>query len=73
MGVKPAPKPSLDRWGCACEISSLPFGSKNSLQVASKSTGSKTSDALIYCGSKVCLGRVGSGSISTELEVRQKG
>jgi len=21
-GVKPAPKPSLDRWGCACKISS---------------------------------------------------
>jgi len=21
-GVKPVPKPSLDRWGCACKISS---------------------------------------------------
>jgi len=35
-GVKPGPKPSLDRWGCACKISSRSvqgFGFPLALQV----------------------------------------
>jgi len=37
-----------------------PFGSKKSFRV-----GSKVGQPHIYCGSKACLGRVGSGPIST--------
>jgi len=36
----------------------FPFGSKKSLWVMSKVPGSNTGQPLIYCGSKVSLGRV---------------
>jgi len=53
----------------------LPFGSKKSHRV-----GSEPGRPLIYCGSKVCLGRVRSGLISTrdntelpiELTIRER-
>jgi len=38
-----------------------PSGQKNSIGSGQKVPGSKTGRPLIYCGSKICMGLVGSG------------
>jgi len=43
----------------------FPLGQKKLLRVGRKVPGSKPGQPLIYCGSKVSSGRVGSGPIST--------
>jgi len=47
----------------------FPSGKKYSLRVGSESTRVKDGSASIYCGSKVSLGWVGSGPISSNKTV----
>jgi len=66
-------QPSLV-WVCVWKISLknsklsnfLPFGSKNLIGSGQNVHGSKPGQPFIYCRSKVCSGRIGSGSISSE-------
>jgi len=44
----------------------FPLGKKNCLGLGQKVPGLKPGQSLIYCGSKVSLGWVGSGPISTK-------